>query len=150
MESKKPAAKPAAAVKAETAKVTETVKPAVEVKKAEPVKEVKAAAKAETKAEPAKKTAAKKTTVKKAEAKTTVKKEETVKEAKEAAKTSISLQFGGKSYTTEDLMKIMKDVWTYDLGKKEAELKDVELYVKPEENAVYYVANGEITGSFGI
>ena len=31
-----------------------------------------------------------------------------------------------------------------------ADLTSVELYVKPEENMVYYVMNKEITGSFYI
>lgn len=47
-------------------------------------------------------------------------------------------------------MKIAKDVWKYDLGKNEADFKDVELYVKPEESSVYYVINGDVTGSFAI
>ena len=28
--------------------------------------------------------------------------------------------------------------------------KTVELYVKPEESSVYYVINGDVTGSFAI
>lgn len=43
-----------------------------------------------------------------------------------------------------------KDVWQYDLGKKAADLKSVDLYVKPEENKVYYVMNGDVTGDFDI
>ena len=60
------------------------------------------------------------------------------------------LQFDGKSYTNDDLIKIAKDVWKYDLGNKPADFKTVDLYVKPEESRAYYVINGEITGSFGI
>ena len=85
------------------------------------------------KAAPAKKAPAKKSPVKKAEAKAVV-----------------HLQFDGKSYTNEDLIKIAKDVRKYDLGNKPADFKSVELYVKPEESRAYYVVNGEITGSFGI
>ena len=61
-----------------------------------------------------------------------------------------SVQFGGKSYSQEELLKIAKDVWKYDLKQKAADLTSVELYVKPEENMVYYVMNKEITGSFYI
>ena len=50
----------------------------------------------------------------------------------------------------EELLKIAKDVWKYDLKQKAADLTSVELYVKPEENMVYYVMNKEITGSFYI
>lgn len=135
---------------------------APEVKKAEPVK-------AEVKAEPAKKEAAKKTPAKKETAKKAPAKKETTKKApvkKEAAKKSpavkkapakkaavkevVNFQFSGKSYTSEDLVKIAKDVWKYDLNGKDEDFKSLELYVKPEENTAYYVINGDVTGSFFI
>lgn len=65
-------------------------------------------------------------------------------------KSEVHLQFSGKSYATEDLIKIARDVWQYDLGKDPAEFKSVELYVKPAENLTYYVINGNVTGSFFI
>lgn len=64
--------------------------------------------------------------------------------------TSISVQFAGKSYTNEELVKIAKDVWQYDLKKEEKDLQSVELYVKPEESTVYYVFNGSESGNFAI
>ena len=105
-----------------------------------PMEDVKEEVKAEVKKETAKKAPAKKaaTTAKKAPAK------------KAEVKATVSLQFDGKEYKTEDFVKIAKDVWQYDLGKKVADFKTVELYVKPEESAVYYVINGEVTGSFAI
>ena len=69
---------------------------------------------------------------------------------KAEVKTSITLQFYGKSYTEEDLLKIAKDVWKFDLKKKAGELESVELYVKPEENTCYYVMNKDIGGSFSL
>lgn len=69
---------------------------------------------------------------------------------KAAVKETIHVQFAGKTYTTEDLVKIAKDVWKYDLKRKVGDFKDVELYVKPEESVVYYVINGEEKGSFNI
>jgi hypothetical protein len=144
----KPTAKAVAAKSADTktaeAKTTPVV-PAAKTesaeKKAEPKKETKAAAKKTT---AAKKPAAKKAAEKKEPAKKeTAAKKSTVKE-------QIQIQFAGKTYTTEDLVKIAKDVWKYDLGKKEADFKSVELYVKPEEHTVYYVINSDVTGSFGI
>ena len=108
----------------------------------------------------AKKTTTRKTTAKKApakktaaEKKTTAKKETVKKETaakKEAVKATFHLQFAGKAYTTDELVKIAMDVWKYDLDQKESDFKTVELYVKPEENVVYYVINGEVTGNFGI
>ena len=86
-------------------------------------------------------TAAKKTTTRTAAAKT--KKTAAVKE-------NISIQFAGKEYTTEQLVKIAKDVWEFDLAKNPADFKEVQLYVKPEEAKAYYVINGTETGSFNI
>lgn len=112
-----------------------------EVKAAPAKAEVKAApAKAEAKApaKAAKKPAAKKAAAKKPAAKAT------------DVKVSVNVQFGGKSYTTEDLVKIAKDVWKYDLKQKAADFKSVELYVKPEDGMTYYVINGKEAGSFYI
>ena len=143
--------KKAAAKAAEAqSEVLETV---VDAPKAE---EVEAEAKA-----PAKKTVKKvaKETVKKSTRTTkAAKAEEKVEEAadeKPAAKkaeltATISVQFAGKSYTNEELVKIAKDVWQYDLKKEEKDLQNVELYVKPEESTVYYVFNGTEEGCFGI
>ena len=122
----KPVAKAVAATKPAEAKVEEKK---VEAKKAVPAK--KAAA-------------PKKETAKKA---APAKKEATVKAA---TKVSVNLQFAGKEYKAEDFEKMAKDVWQYDLGNKAADLKSVDLYVKPEENKVYYVMNGDVTGDFDI
>lgn len=93
-----------------------------------------------------KKTATKKAVEKTAEA--TVAKKPVAKKA--AVKCEMQVQFAGKSYTQENLMKMAKDVWKYDLKQKVGDLKTVELYVKPEESAVYYVMNKDFTGSFMI
>ena len=85
----------------------------------------------------AKKPAAKKTAAKKPAA------------PKKDVKAKVVLQLGEREYTEAALVKIAQDVWKFDLGKDPAELKKVELYVKPEENKVYYVMNGE-SGDFNI
>ncbi len=140
MATTKATTKPTAKVKA---KVEEAK--AVEVK-AEQMKldvvEEKAAEKATKKAATKKATTAKKETAKKATTKTAAK--------KEAVKASVNVQFAGKSYGTDDLVKIAKDVWKYDLKNKVADFKSVDLYVKPEESMVYYVINGDVAGSFEI
>ncbi len=69
---------------------------------------------------------------------------------KATLKATISVQFAGKSYTNEDLVKIAKDVWQYDLKREEKDLKSVDLYVKTEESTVYYVFNGTEEGCFAI
>ncbi len=133
----KPVAKAVAATKAVETKETKEVK--AEAKKAPAKKET-------VKKETVKKAPAKKAPAKKAAA--TTKKAAPAKKAE--VKANISVQFSGKEYKTEDFVKIAKDVWQYDLGKKVADFKTVDLYVKPEESAVYYVINGEITGNFAI
>ena len=145
-----------AEVKKATAKVVAKV-PAEEKKVEVKAAEVKAPeVKAEVKKEAVKKTpAVKKAPAKKAPAakKETVKKE-TVKKApaakKPVVKEEVNFQFSGKSYTSEDLIRITRDVWKYDLNGKEEDVKSIELYVKPEENTAYYVINGDVTGSFFI
>lgn len=124
-------------------KETEEVKKAAAPKKAVAIKKV-----------PVKKTAVKKTADKpvkpvKAAEKAPAKKR-VVKATAEKVTEAVHFQFSGKSYTSEDLVKICKDVWKYDLDGKEEDFKSVELYVKPEENTTYYVINGNITGSFFI
>lgn len=145
-----------AEVKKATAKVVAKV-PAEEKKVEVKAAEVKAPeVKAEVKKEAVKKTpAAKKTPAKKAPAakKETVKKETVKKEPaakKTVVKEEVNFQFSGKSYTSEDLIRITKDVWKYDLNGKEEDIQSIELYVKPEENTAYYVINGDVTGSFFI
>lgn len=129
-----------AEVKKATAKVVAKV-PAEEKKVEVKAAEVKAPeVKAEVKKEAVKKTpAAKKAPAKKAPA-----------AKKPVVKEEVNFQFSGKSYTSEDLIRITRDVWKYDLNGKEEDVKSIELYVKPEENTAYYVINGDVTGSFFI
>lgn len=140
-----PAVKPAEEKKPEV-KVAAPVKEA-EGKKAEP-KKAAPAAKAEKKA-PAKKAPAKKAEPKKAAVTAKEEKKAPVKKAAKVEET-VNFQFSGKSYTPDDLMKIFRDVWKYDMNGREEDIKNVELYVKPEENTTYFVVNGSITGSFFI
>jgi hypothetical protein len=95
----------------------------------------------------AKKTRTRKTTVKEAAPKAV---EQKAAPKTAAVKESITIQFAGKEYTTEQLVKIAKDVWEFDLKKEPADFKEVQLYVKPEEAKAYYVINGTETGSFEI
>jgi hypothetical protein len=101
------------------------------------VTEVKAAeVKAETKTE------APKAEEKKAEE---PKKETKKAPAKRAAakdiKTSVVVQFAGKEVTEKELIAAVKKAYTKK-GNKVGDIKTIEIYVKPEENAAYYVVNG--------
>ena len=70
--------------------------------------------------------------------------------AKESAQTTVYIQYHGRQITQEDLIKSAKDIWKYDLKRKAAELTSIELYVKTEDDMVYYVMNGDVKGSFSI
>lgn len=63
---------------------------------------------------------------------------------------NVHVQYGGKSYTGKDLAKIARNVWVYDMGRKQTEIKNMEIYVKPEENTAYFVVNRNETGKFFI
>ena len=105
----------ARAVNAEkTAKTEEKV---AEVKEAEVKAAEKTAAKATTKKAPAKRTTAK------------------------DIKTSVVVQFAGKEVTEKDLIAAVKKAYTKK-GNKVGDIKTIEIYVKPEESAAYYVVNG--------
>ena len=122
----------AAAKKMVTAPVSNNT---VEVKAAEAAetKEVKAEAKAEApKAEAKKAEEPKKETAKKAPAKRTTAKD---------IKTSVVVQFAGKEVTEKDLIAAVKKAYTKK-GNKVGDIKTIEIYVKPEESAAYYVVNG--------
>jgi len=116
------------AVKAEA----ETVKKAEPVK-AEPVKKAEAA-----KAAPEKKTTARKTAVKK----TTAKKPAVKREIK----VNTVVEYYGKQVEEKDMVAAVKKAWT-KAGRKVGDIKTMELYIKPEEGAVYYVINGVDTGA---
>ena len=97
---------------------------------------------------------AKKTTTVKAAVKGTVKKATTRKTTvrKTASKKAVSLntevyvQWLGKEVYERDIIENIKKVWTEEMGKKESELVDLKIYIKPEDNGAHYVLNGDITG----
>ena len=142
------------AVKAETPK-TDDAKASVETKAAK-VKSDEEKTTAVKLEEPAKKTAAKKTTTRK----TTAAKKTTTKAAakttrKTASKkaepvTEVYVQYWGKEIHTSEVADRIKKIWTEDMGKKASELKDLKIYIKPEDNGAHYVINGDVTGFIGL
>lgn len=130
-------------------KSTANVKP--EAKAADTVtEEVKAVPEAEVKNEEPKKTRTRKASTKTTAAEKKSAAKTTKASTKKAVEAAVVLQFDGKEYTNEDLVKIAKDVWRYDLKRKVGDFKSVKLYVKPEESTVYYVINDDVTGEFSI
>lgn len=143
-------------VKTNTKEAAKTTAAKVEV----PVKE---AVKAEAKVPAEKKEAVKEAAPKKEETKAAAKKEtakpaeavkaEPAKKApakKAAIKETVYLQYLGKEISHQDLVKQVKEVWTKQLKKKVGEIKTITLYLKPEENAAYYVVNDDVTGSIAL
>ena len=64
-------------------------------------------------------------------------------------KSTFYIEYYGKQIDETTLVKQAKSIWTKS-GKKAADLKALNLYVKPEENTAYYVFNDDETGSFSI
>ena len=137
--------KTVAAEKPAAAKATVKEEAKATVKNVE--EKVKAAAKkVVTKTTETKDAVAKKASEKKPAAKKTAARKPAA--AKKAPKTEVVLQYAGKEVMYADIIKKATQ-----LSKKalKANLKDVKIYVKPEENMAYYVANGgEQIGSFQI
>lgn len=132
--------KAAETVKTETKKAAETVK--TETKKAadavkEETKKVTAAVKEETK----KVSEAVKEEPKKAEAKKAAPKKAA---AKKTPQVKTYVEFFGKQISTQA---IAEQIENQNTDKK---IETLEIYVKPEENAAYYVINGEGNDSFRI
>lgn len=132
----------------------ETVKAEV---KAAPVKnetvkaEVKPEpAKAEAKAAPAKKTTVKKAAAKKApakkaaEVKTETEPKKTATKIPTAVKNAgVYVQFDNKENELEALKNRIVEKWCADEGHKPSAIKEMNIYIKPEDNAAYYVINGQ-------
>ena len=100
----------------------------------------------------AKKTAATKTAPVQTEE--IVKVEETVKvekkpaakrTTKKAVKTTFVVQAANKEVSMEEAITRVKEAWVAT-GNNEADIKEIAVYVKPEESAIYYVVNGDVTG----
>lgn len=129
-----------APVKAETVKKTEPMKTSTTEKAAANITEEKQEVKAETKPEVKEETKAsveKKAPAKKAPAKKTT--------AKKDIKVKAVVEYYGKQVEEKDMIAAVKKAWTKS-GRKVADIKTIDLYIKPEEGAVYYVINGIDTG----
>ena len=112
-ETKKAAAVKTAVEKKETVKKEAAPKKEAAAKK-EPVKKETAAKKA-----PARRTAAKKA---------------------EDVKATVTIQFAGKEVGAKNILEEAKKAFA--AANKGVEIKTIDIYVKPEENAAYYVVNG--------
>ncbi len=122
--------------KSETAPVAEVTASVA----TEAVTETAAEATAE---KPMKKPAAKKTAAAKkpaTKAKATAKPAAKTAKAATAPKETVKIQFGADEY---DFAEIKKAVEADYKSKVKGRIKTVEIYIKPEDKAVYYVVNGD-------
>ena len=124
--------------KTETAPVAEVTAPVA----AETVTEIAAEVPAE---KPVKKPAAKKTPSAKkpaTKAKATAKPAAKTAKVATAPKETVKIQFGADEY---DFAEIKKAVEADYKSKVKGRIKTVEIYIKPEDKAVYYVVNGDFS-----
>lgn len=67
----------------------------------------------------------------------------TKKTTTEKSTESVYIQFAGAEYDLSVIKENIKRNWTEKTGKKESDIKELQIYVKPEETAAYYVINNE-------
>ena len=115
--------------------------PKAEVKKEAPKKE--APKKAEAKKAPAKKEAPKKEAPKKEAPKKEAPKKAAAKKAE--VKETFAVQFAGKDYASDVIVKLVKDA--YKATKNKAAIKTLNVYVNTDDSRAYYVINDEFHGS---
>ncbi len=110
-------------------------------KKADPViKEVM------KKAEPATK-AVKKQGAKAADVVKSASKDITEAAAKKNTKTDFYIQYKDYEIRTEDIGEKIREIYIAE-GHKATDIKELQIYLKPEENTAYYVVNHKDTGKF--
>lgn len=87
-----------------------------------------------------------KKTTKKAATKKTAEKDTaktTVKRTRKAKAANIFVQYNNQEVSQEELVKRIIEKWCAENDKKESAIKEFDVYVKPEDNAAYYVVNGQ-------
>lgn len=145
-ETKAAVTKAAEETKAAAKKAAEETKTAAKTVAKKAAEETKTAAK---KAAEDTKTAAKKAAAEtKAAAKKTAKTAKTTvrKAAKKDMKVNAFVEFYGKQVEEKEIIADVKKAWTKS-GNKVGDIKTMDLYIKPEEDKVYYVINGTEGGS---
>lgn len=71
------------------------------------------------------------------------------KSAEKTMTETIILQSAGVEWNVAELRKKVIDAYVSE-GHRQGWIKNLDLYVKPEEHKVYYVINGKTTGSVDI
>ena len=75
-----------------------------------------------------------------------------VQEVKKASEKTqeVYVQFNDKEVNMKAVLDRVEEIWTKDMENKAEDMKEVKVYLKIEDNAAYFVINGDITGSFGL
>ncbi len=60
-------------------------------------------------------------------------------------KTAFFVEAYGKQVEEKDIVAAIKELWVAD-GNKVKDIKTLNIYAKPEDNAVYYMINDETEG----
>lgn len=72
-----------------------------------------------------------------------------VEEKAEIRNTNVYIQYQGIEVSTDDLVDKVKKAYVAD-GHRKSSIKDVRVYIKPEEGCVYYVINGKSAGKVSL
>ena len=125
--------------KTTTKKATSAKEVATEIKNAAVEAAVEGTAKVAEVVDETKKTVEKKASAAKKTVKKVVKKETVV---------TATVEFYGRSVLVSDIAAKATDA--YKASHDGAEIETLNLYIKPEENAAYYVVNGESSADFQV
>lgn len=61
------------------------------------------------------------------------------------AKKRVTIQYQGRERLEDNLMNLIKKS-IYEKGIQDEDIQEVDVYIKPEEETVFYVVNREING----
>lgn len=61
------------------------------------------------------------------------------------AVSKVFFQYAGQEIVANDVLQKVKMEYLAN-GKAESDIQSIQLYIKPEENAAYYIINGEADG----
>ena len=64
-------------------------------------------------------------------------------------KTSVFMEYGGLQVEEKEVIAKIKEIWVSE-GNKIKDIKELKLYLKPDEFAAYYVINDDISGKINL
>ncbi len=64
-------------------------------------------------------------------------------------KTNVTVEYAGNQYEERTILSGIKDAWVA-AGKKVKDIKELSVYIKPEEGAAYYVINDKESGKVAL